>query len=181
MIYYGNFYRYNNYNAKEAVRYALTYALTPNNNYRFFASYGDGGGNCTNFISQCLKAGGAPFAYDIYPWWYKKDPNNSMNDKWSLSWAVAHSLYWTLKSRNERKLKGLRAIEVPSIEMLKIGDVIQYENFKKVIYHSAIITAMTINKGVKIPLISQNTYNARNISYIKPQAKQMHFMKIEVV
>ena len=44
--------------------------------------------NCTNFISQCLHAGGAPMRG--YPnrgsgWWLQ-------NKNWSYSWAVAHSL-----------------------------------------------------------------------------------------
>lgn len=180
MLYYGSFYRENNYNAKEAVRYALTYALNPNDKYRIFAAHGDGGGNCTNFVSQCLKAGGAPFAYDVYPWWYRSSGGNVMKDRWSISWAVAHSLYWTLKNREKGNVKGLKAVEVPDIEMLNIGDIIQYEDFKNVIYHSAVVTAITVDRGMKVPLISQNTYNARNISHIKPKAKKMHFMKIEV-
>lgn len=181
MLYYGNFFRANRYNRAEAVRYALTYALTPNSSYRIFSSVGDGGGNCTNFISQCLRAGGAPFAYDANPWWYRSSGGNVMKDRWSLSWAVAHSLYWTLKNREKRKARGLRAIEVQDMQMLELGDIIQYEDYKNMIYHSAIITAMSIEGGVKVPLISQNTYNARNISYIKPKAKKMHLMKIEVI
>lgn len=180
MFYYGDFYRDNMYNSGSAVQYALNHALNPNPYYRFFPAHGDGGGNCTNFISQCLRAGGAPFAYDSSPWWYKRDGTNSARDRWSISWAVAHSLYWTLKVRRNRNMKGLKAIEVSDIGMLQLGDLIQYENFSNRIYHSGIITAITVDRGVKVPLISQNTYNARNISYVKPQAKKMHFMKIEV-
>ncbi|MCM8711149.1 amidase domain-containing protein [Clostridium sp. SYSU_GA19001] len=173
MEYYGNFYKVNGYNGENAVRYALTYALNPNPEYKYFSSHGEGGGNCSNFVSQCLKAGGAPFAYDSSPWWYK-------GNTWSVSWAVAHALYWTLKVRAKKKMKGLKAFEVPSIESLSLGDLIQYEDYKEIIYHSAIVTAFTIDRGIKVPLISQNTYNARNISYIKPKAKKTHFMKIVV-
>lgn len=179
MLYYGNKYRNNSYDARSAVRYALTYALNPNGNYRFFPSIGDGGGNCTNFISQCLKAGGAPFAYDAYSWWYRG--RGGASDKWTLSWSVAHSLYWTLKKREKSNVRGLKPVEVPSIGMLSLGDLIQYENSNGVIYHSAIITAMTVEGGQRMPLISQNTYNAVNITHIKPKAKKMHFMKIEVI
>lgn len=174
-MYYTHIYRGNNYNRQNAVRYALTYALNPNPNFIFFNLHGDGGGDCSNFISQCLNAGGAPFAYDSSPWWY-----NARNGSWSVSWAVAHSLYWTLKLRGEKRLKGLKATEVQDLGMLELGDLIQYEDYKGLIYHSAIITAYTFDGGQKVPLISQHTYNARNISYVKPQAKKMHFMKIEV-
>src|SRR5690625_8038604 len=48
--------------------------------------------DCTNFVSQCVRAGGAPLRgipNKLNGWWYKA--NN-----WSLSWSVAHSLYWYL-------------------------------------------------------------------------------------
>lgn len=180
MYYYGNFYRVNSYERQEASKYALNYSLMPNETYRYFGLHGDGGGDCTNFISQCLKAGGSPFAYDSSPWWYRKNIANRNNDTWSVSWAVAHSLYWTLKVRGQSRASGLKAVEVQNIEELELGDLIQYENYKGLIYHSTIVTNFTNEGGRRVPLISQHTYDARNISYIKPAAKKMHFMKIEV-
>ena len=180
MYYYGNLYRVNNYNRQNAVRYALTYALNPNPSYRYLAVHGDGGGDCTNFMSQCLKAGGAPFSYNKQPWWYRKNASNINKDTWSVSWAVAHSLYWMLKIRGQNKAAGLSAMEVQDIDDLELGDLIQYEDYKGLIYHSAMVTAFTYDKGEKVPLISQHTYDARNTTYIKEKAKKMHFMKIEV-
>lgn len=177
-----NPYRLNNYNRESAVQYALTYALDPNPNFRYFPVHGDGGGDCSNFISQCLKAGGAPFAYGKDPWWYNRNNTSNTNaHTWSISWAVAHSLYWTLKIRGQNNMKGLRSREVESIDMLDLGDIIQYENFNGMIYHSAMITAFTEQDGNRLPLISQHTYNAKNIPYVKPAARKAHFMKIEVV
>lgn len=171
-------YRQNRYNRNDAVKYALSYALTPNPNFRYFASHGDGGGDCSNFISQCLLAGGANMDFSSQkPWWYKRGYTRAQ-DKWSISWSVAHSLYWTLKSRNELKLPGLKAIEAPDISSLELGDIIQYENKNGIIYHSGIVTDFTFDKGVKLPLISQHSFDAMNISYYKPAAKKVHFMKI---
>ena len=42
------------YNRKKAVEYALKWALDRNPRY---LDYDDLGGDCTNFISQCLYAG----------------------------------------------------------------------------------------------------------------------------
>jgi hypothetical protein len=180
MFFYGDFSRTNRYNNVEAVRYSLIYALNPNSDYRFFAGHDDGGGDCSNFVSQCLRAGGAPFAYDSSPWWYRMNGVSQSDDRWSLSWSVANSLYWTLKVRNKSKLKGLKANEVKDIELLELGDLIQYEDKSGRIYHSAMVTAFTRDRGVIVPLISQHSINGRNITHFKEKAKKMHFMKIEV-
>lgn len=180
MYFYGDFHRGTKYNNDRAVRYALTYALKPNPEFSFFPGRDDGGGDCTNFMSQCLKAGGAPFAFDSSPWWYSRKSINPKNDKWSVSWAVAHSLYWTLKVRNQSKLAGLKAREVKDMQQLELGDIIQYEDKNGVIYHSAMVTAFANEKGAKVPLITQHSINGVNITCYKEKAKKMHFMKIEV-
>lgn len=179
---YINSYYQNNYFRKAAVKYAVTYAVNPNPAYRYFASHGDGGGDCSSFVSQCLYAGGAPMANTgPKPWWYNTNGSTMINrHTWSFSWSVANSLYLCLKGRGNTNQKGLKGIEVPSIETLELGDVIQYENHTGAIYHSAIITAFTHERGQRIPLISQHSFNALNISYIKPKAKKMHLIKIVV-
>jgi hypothetical protein len=182
MNFYSSVFRVNAYNRQNAVRYAVQYALTPNPLYRFFASHGEGGGDCTNFISQCLRAGGAPMAFGTErPWWYnKKNTYSNKDDLWSNSWSVANSLYWCLKVRGKSNIQGLQGIEVEDIDLLELGDIIQYENLKGNIYHSAIVTNFTNEKGMKVPLISQHTYNALNISHIKSAAQKAHFMKIKI-
>lgn len=171
----------NRYNRKSAVSYALNYALKPNPGYRYFNAHGDGGGDCSNFVSQCLRAGGAQMDYNSSrPWWYKSRGSNQNHDTWSVSWAVAHSLYWCLKSRGKLKLPGLKGVEINDINMLEIGDIIQYEDNKGIIYHSGIITDFAIEKGERIPLISQHSFDAINTSYIKSKAVRMHFMKIVI-
>lgn len=173
----------NSYRRQNAVSYGVKFALNPNPAYRYFPEHGDGGGDCSNFISQCLRAGGAPMDYTSErPWWYSSNGTADVNEHtWSVSWSVAHSLYWCLKVRNELNLPGLKGLEVPDINMLELGDIIQYEDYTGKIYHSAIITSFSYNGGVKLPLITQHTFNALNISYVKPAAKKMHFMKIKIM
>lgn len=158
-----------NYNRYRAVEYAIKYGLDPNAAYKLF----DGeGGDCTNFISQCLLAGNIPMDRGSnYPWWY-----TSRN--WSFSWSVAHSLYWCIKNRSASRLKGLRGIEVANYDMLDLGDLIQYERNGR-IYHTGIITNWDNDfDGRRFPLISQHSYYAVNISWIKPVADRVHFIKI---
>ncbi|MFL0197144.1 amidase domain-containing protein [Clostridium sp. WILCCON 0269] len=157
-----------------AVNYAINYAIVPNPAYRYFSVYGNDGGDCTNFTSQCLKAGGAPMVFtDKNPWWYKNNLKSS-GDSWSVSWSVAGSLYWYLKINAEEKSQGLKGMEVPSVSMLELGDIIFYENARGRIAHSAIITSFYNDH----PLISQHTPNSLNISHIKKWAAKTHFIKI---
>lgn len=72
----------NIYLREKAVAYATTYALTPNPQYRYLPIVNNNGGDCTNFISQCLLAGGTPMKFNgEYPWWYNhRNTLNVMDD-----------------------------------------------------------------------------------------------------
>lgn len=167
----------NKYLRSKAVSYALTYALNPNPKYRYFQLIGDNGGDCTNFTSQCLLAGGAKMNYGInWNWWYNtKNTNNVMDDTWSVTWAVAHSLYYYLRNNEETHSPYVKGLEVLNVSDLKLGDLIFYEDNNKKIFHSTIITS--IISGV--PLISQHTPEATNIYYKNSwKAKKYHYVKI---
>lgn len=158
------------YNRIKAVNYAVNYAVVPNSSYRYFAVQGSNGGDCTNFTSQCLRAGGAPLIFSgRNQWWYNQNAS-------SVSWAVAGSLYWYLKINHAEKLYGIKGEEVNSISMLEPGDLIFYENISGKIQHSAIITSFHYS----YPLISQHTPDVLNIPYEKDWASKMHFIKISL-
>ncbi|MDD3225021.1 MAG: amidase domain-containing protein [Clostridium sp.] len=160
----------NNYSREKAVNYALTYAENPNSAFKYFDTYNTVGGNCTNFVSQCLLAGGAPMIFSgENQWWYKTSRS-------SISWSVASSLYWHLAKSYSKKSYGVKGEEMESVSDLDIGDVIFYVNSKNQIQHSAIITSYYND----YPLISQNTPDLSNIFYVKSWAVKMHFMKILV-
>ncbi|NPV27706.1 MAG: amidase domain-containing protein [Firmicutes bacterium] len=105
------------YNRQRAVSYAARWWNDFNPQYKRFAV------DCTNFVSQTLRAGGAPMTYVGQPrgWWYLGSGGES--DRWSLSWAVAHSLRWYLPTSQT----GLHASEVESADQLQLGDVISYD------------------------------------------------------
>ncbi|WP_028552375.1 amidase domain-containing protein [Paenibacillus sp. UNC451MF] len=108
--------------------------------------------DCSNYISQCLFAGGAPMHYTgkrDSGWWYKGRYNGQ--ELWSYSWAVAHGLQrYLLLNRN-----GLTAEEVPQAEMLELGDVISYDwDGNGRFQHSTIVTAKDENG---MPLVNAHT------------------------
>lgn len=160
------------YSRVDAVGYATKYALKPNPNYKYF-SLTNTGGDCSNFLSQCLRAGGGIMSSD---WWYRHSSHPNTNyDTWALAWAVAHSLYWCLKVNAGTNTSSIKGIEVNNVNLLELGDLIFYEDSGGKIFHSAIVTYIS-NYEV---LISQHSYEALNISYLKTwSAKKTHFVKI---
>ncbi len=53
------------YARRDAVQYARRWALSRNRAYNDFTK---GGGDCMNFVSQCLYAGGLPFKNNGFEW-----------------------------------------------------------------------------------------------------------------
>lgn len=101
------------YNRQAAVDYAHKWAFKRNKRYINFTGIG---GDCTNFISQCIHAGGAPMNYKkTFGWYY-----NSSTDR-TPSWSGVQYFYNFLVKNKSTGPKG-RPI---SINELEIADVIQ--------------------------------------------------------
>lgn len=58
------------YDRQSAVAYAKKWALDKNPSFNYFD---DLGGDCTNFVSQCLLAGGVIMNFDKYYGWFYKN------------------------------------------------------------------------------------------------------------
>jgi len=174
------FFRMAQYSRINAVKYARTYALFPNPNFKYFPLINnDYSGDCANFISQCLLAGGAPMLYNAsYPWWYNKaNTISTKDDTWSVSWSVANSLYWLLKNNYQSKSSGIKGVEVPDISLLELGDLMFFEDNNGHIFHSAIITSFRYSQ----PLISHHSFRALDIFYKNTwHANRIHFLKISM-
>lgn len=175
-----DFFRSNQYSRINAVNYAMTYALHPNPSFRYFPLINnETSGDCANFVSQCLLAGGAPMRFNgSHPWWYRKANTNSTNDDtWSVPWAVANSLYWSLKTNQQSEASGIKGLEIYDTRLLELGDLIFFEDNNGNIFHSAIITAFRYSQ----PLISHHTFEALNIFYGDSWgANRVHFLKISL-
>lgn len=135
------------YNRYQAVAYANQWWNSYNPAYVSFPK-----DDCTNYISQCLAAGGAPMTgvgNKSHGWWYR----HGKNPAWSYSWAVAHSLKMHLGTAKS----GLRGIKVNSPYELQIGDVICYDFEGDGRWnHNAIVVA---HDPVGAPLINTHTYS----------------------
>lgn len=134
------------YDRQKAVEYAEVWWNDYNPAFPQFAV------DCTNYISQCLLAGGAPMWGEPNRergWWYR-------NNNWSFSWSVAHSFYWYLKTQ----ATSIQAIEVESAEELYPGDVICYDFQGDNRWdHTTIV--VTYDRAAN-PLVNAHTDNSRH-------------------
>lgn len=132
------------YNAANAVAYAERYWNTTNPVYPRFTD------DCTNFISQCLHAGGIPMVMSKEMgkgWWIRTGKGAS----WSYSWTVAHSLYLLLKSGGPP----MRAVTKSSAADLVPGDIICYDfDGNGRFQHNTIVVA---KDGNQMPLVNAHT------------------------
>ncbi|TMN22990.1 amidase domain-containing protein [Lentibacillus cibarius] len=134
------------YDRRAAVQYAERWWNSYNPAYRTFDV------DCTNYVSQCMRAGGAPMrgAPDrSNGWWYK-------DDNWSYSWAVAHSLRWYLSGSTT----GLKGKELESASELIPGDIICYDFEGDGRWdHNTIVVAKDADG---MPLVNAHTNNSRH-------------------
>lgn len=113
--------------------------------------------DCTNFVSQCLRAGGAPMTFTRGAekgWWYSG--SGGARDSWSFSWVRAHSLRWFLGGSRT----GLTAVQVADARELSPGDVICYDfDGDGRWQHNTIVIAKDEDGQ---PLVNAHTYASRN-------------------
>ena len=117
------------YDRLKAVEYARKWALGRNEKFGNFSGIG---GDCTNFISQCLLAGGGAMNFDYVKGWYFE----SMTKR-SPSWtSVAYLQRFLL--RNDEDIGPFARIS--TLEEVEIGDIIQLRQNPTHFNHSVIVT-----------------------------------------
>ena len=132
------------YNRENAVAYARKYAFSQNSLFGNFAGIG---GNCTNFVSQCIYAGGCVMNYTpTFGWYYI-----SLDDR-SPSWTGVEYFYDFITENADVGPFG----RVITQDELEIGDVIQLARNEEGSYHTLIVVGFD-NED---PLIAAQTDNA---------------------
>ncbi|MDR1663574.1 MAG: amidase domain-containing protein [Clostridiales bacterium] len=148
------------YDRNKATAYAHKWAMSRNENYYDFSRIG---GDCTNFISQCLYAGCGVMNYTRDTGWYY----NAVNSR-SPSWAGVEFLYNFL---TENKGGGPYGSEQP-LRKAELGDIIQLSFDGKVFRHSLLVVETTPQI-----LISTHSYDNDNRAlktYIYQKARLIH-------
>lgn len=114
-------------NVKAEIEYARLWAYKRNPKYYNFEELG---GDCTNFVSQCIYAGGAKMNYTKETGWYYLNLNNR-----AAAWTGVEYFYnFMVKNRSV----GPFGIEV-ELREAKAGDVIQLGDFSGDYYHTLFV------------------------------------------
>ena len=148
------------YQRERAVLYARKYALIRNPLYFTFAGIG---GNCTNFVSQCVLAGSCVMNFTpVYGWFYLSSSRRS------ASWTGVDFFY---EFMTQNTGVGPFGNEI-ALADARLGDIIQLSNGANY-YHSLIITKIengeyyvcaNSDDSLDRPLSSYNYINLRVIS-----------------
>ena len=138
------------YNRQLAVRYALNWAFARN---PIFYDFENIGGDCTNFVSQCLYAGGGTMNFSAENGWYYID----LDDR-APAWTGTVFLNRFLLTNEGAGVYGRR---VP-LDRVVPGDIIQLKDEDGRLYHSMIVTFVLYPVTEQNVFVSAHSYDARN-------------------
>lgn len=122
------------YDREGAVSYAKKWAYDRNQKFYDFERYSLGG-DCTNFVSQCLLYGGCVMNYQRYGWYYI-----NLNNR-APAWTGVEPLHTFLTGN---KGIGPFGYEIDLFES-EIGDIVQFSFDGRIFSHSCIITGYSGN------------------------------------
>jgi len=157
------------YNREKAVDYAHTWAFRRNPSFSDFSALG---GNCTNFISQCVYAGSGIMNFrSVFGWYYR-----SMNDR-SPSWTGVEYFNNFLQRREENVGPFAEESNIFSVEM---GDVIQLRfHGNQAFSHSLLVVEKRQGRALSNILIATNSddSNHRPLStYTAAEYRPLHVL-----
>ena len=159
------------YDRLKAVEYAHKWAFGRNPSYYNF----DGiGGDCTNFASQCIHAGGGVMNPTPTFGWYYYSPRSR-----APAWSGVEYLYrFLVRNRSVGPVVVER-----DLSETELGDIIQI-SFDGVIFeHSPVVVSVGSLPNPSNILIAAHTYDADNrplSSYAYKRLRLLHILHINV-
>lgn len=153
------------YDRQHAYTYAMRWALGQNPLFYHFAGIG---GDCTNFISQCVLAGaGVMNDTKTFGWYYYALSSRSP------SWTGVQYFYDFITTN--RGAGPFAA--VVGRDTLEIGDVVQLGRSDGTFYHTLLVTGRTAREL----FVSAHSYDAKNRALSSYQYDAARFLHIEGV
>ncbi len=149
------------YNRAKAIAYAEKWALSRNPAYYSFSGIG---GDCTNFISQCIYAGCGVMNYAPETGWYYANVNRR-----SPSWTGVGFLYSFLINN---KSAGPYGSAVKRSEVMP-GDIIQLGRSDGSYYHTLFILSVS-EEDIYIATHSYDAYYRPLSGYIYESIRYIH-------
>lgn len=133
------------YNRERVYEYAKKWAYSRNPKYY---NYDLIGGDCTNFVSQCIFAGYNQMNYSKDKGWYYINGNNK-----SPSWTGVEFLYKFLINNKESGPSGIET----TIDKLDIGDIIQLNFDGNKFTHSLVV--IQNSNDINNTLVATHTFD----------------------
>lgn len=154
------------YNREAAVAYAHKWAFSRNPRYADFENMG---GDCTNFISQCVFAGSGQMNYTPVTGWYFIDLAHR-----APSWSSVEYFYRFMTGNREGVGPFARRV---SISEIVPGDVIQLRFADGVFGHSLLVVSVESpdEAGIRIATHTYDSNNRRLNTYHYQEARYLHF------
>ena len=142
------------YNRQKVYEYAKKWAYSRNPKYY---NYDAIGGDCTNFVSQCIFAGCGQMNYNKGNGWYYINGNNK-----SPSWTGVEFLYNFLLSNKGAGPFGKET----TIDKLEIGDIIQLNFNGNKFSHTLVVVQNSQNiMNTLVSAHSDDVFGKRVIDY----------------
>lgn len=153
------------YKRENAVAYARKFAFSQNSQFANFAGIG---GNCTNFVSQCIYAGGCEMNYTpTFGWYYI-----SLDDR-SPSWSGVEYFYNFMTENVDVGPYGRNA----SSDELELGDVIQLAREADGYYHTLLVVGFD-GEDILVAAQTDNAYARPLSTYTYDYARYIKILGI---
>lgn len=136
------------YNREKAIAYAHRWAFSRNPAFYDFSLIG---GDCTNFISQCLYAGGLPMNYTPETGWFYINLNRR-----TPSWSGVEPFFRFLTTNTAA---GPRALIVPPAWIIP-GDIVQLSFNGETYAHSLLVVEVGNPPDNSNILIATHTFDS---------------------
>ena len=162
------------YNRERAVEYARMWALSRN---PLFIDFTGIGGNCTNFVSQCILAGSCTMNYAPNFGWYYISPEER-----APAWSSVEYFYDFITGNEAFSTQNGGAgpyAKTVEREMAEVGDAVQYANAEGDWYHTVIITRIE-NGEIYVSAQSDDALDRPISSYNFAKARFLHIEGVRV-
>lgn len=153
------------YERIRVLAYARRWALARNPAYLDFHGLG---GDCTNFVSQCLYAGSGVMNFTPVTGWYYRTGSDR-----TASWTGVEYLYRFLTGNGGA---GPYAIEVPAREAT-IGDVVQLAHPGQRFTHAAVIVAIDA-KEIYVACHTIDAWMKPMSAFAQPVRRYLHIVGV---
>lgn len=162
------------YEREKALAYALEWSLSRN---PLFSDFTGRGGDCTNFVSQCILAGSCEMDPEqTFGWYYESETERSP------SWTGVKEFYDFMTGSGSFPSRYIRIGPYGSEVMrdaLDIGDVVQLGNDEGIFYHTLFVSGFD-NGEILVCAHSDDALDRRLSTYTYAISRFIHIEGVNI-